>query len=345
MQSRVTIRDVAKAAGVSAATVDRVLNGRNSVRKSTAIHVLDVARKMGFHAVPLLEQRVIGAPDTLTFGLVLLPTEKEFYQHFRQIAEETAAAETRMKLRLITEFAASSSPLDAVAALERLAPRVQAIGMVAVDHPRVTEAVSDLRARGIPVFAVMSDFAQGVREAYVGTNNLKVGRSAAWMLARGVPRDAGGELAVFVGGHLWHGHDLREAGFRSYIRRERPDLTLLDAQVNLDTEDLTYEATVAIMTRYRNLRGIYCCGGGRLGVIRAVRDEGRIGKVDVVANELTDSTRRAFSDGIVSMVIDTPVRGICEAMFGHALHAVKKGLGESPGQIFVPMTLVLPESC
>src|SRR5690606_2339639 len=128
----------------------------------------------------------------------------------------------------------------------------------------------------------------------------------------------------------------------SYIRRERPDLTLLDTQVNLDTEDLTYEAAIALMTRYRNLRGIYCCGGGRNGVIRAVIDEGRVGQVDVIANELTDTTRRALSDGVVSMVIDTPVREICETMFGLGLQAVKSGPGEAPGQVLVPLRLILP---
>lgn len=344
MRKRVTISDVATAAGVSTATVDRVLNGRNTVRKVTALHVLEVARGLGFHAAALLEQRVIGAPDSLTIGLVLLSTEPEFYQQFQREAEAAAAAETRMRVRLLTEYTANSSPAEGVAALERLAPRCQAIGLVAVDHPRITEAVTALRARGIPVFAIMSDFAQGVREAYIGLNNMKVGRTAAAMLARGVAKGAGGELALFVGGHLWHGHDLRETGFRSYIRRERPDLTLLDTQVNLDTEDLSYEAAIALMTRYRNLRGIYCCGGGRKGVIRAVIDEGRVGQVDVVANELTETTRRALSDGVVSLVIDTPVREICEVMFALSLQAMKEGPGNSPGQVFPALRLVVPES-
>lgn len=222
MRRRVTISDLAEAAGVSTATVDRVLNGRSTVRRATAIHVLEVAREMGFHAAPLLEKRLTGERENLTIGLVLLSTEPEFYHKFQAEAEAAAQAESGMRLRVLTEYAANSSPAATVAALERLAPKVQAIGLVAVDHPRVSEAVSGLHARGIPVIALLSDLAQGVRHAYLGVNNLKVGRVAASMLARAIPKGAGGALALFVGGQLWHGHELRETGFRSYIRRERP---------------------------------------------------------------------------------------------------------------------------
>lgn len=345
MRKRVTITDLAKAAGVSAATVDRVLNGRSTVRQATAMHVLDVAREMGFHAAPLLEKRLIGEKESLTIGLVLLPTEPDFYRQFQAEAEAAALAQSGLRLRIVTEYAANSSPAASIAALERLAPKVQAIGLVAVDHPRVTEAVADLKAKGIPVIALLSDLAQGVRHACLGVNNLKVGRVAAAMLARGVPKGAGGALALFVGGQLWHGHELRETGFRSYIRRERPDLVLLDTQINLDTDDLTYEAAIALMARHKSLCGIYCCGGGRNGVIRAVREERRHGEIDVIANELTETTRRAMAEGIVSLVIDTPLREICASLVTLARQAVRgEAVAEGQGQVFLPMRLILPES-
>ncbi|SDZ47366.1 LacI family transcriptional regulator, partial [Jannaschia faecimaris] len=44
MANRPTIADLARAAGVSTATVDRVLNGRLSVRAETARKVQDAAR-------------------------------------------------------------------------------------------------------------------------------------------------------------------------------------------------------------------------------------------------------------------------------------------------------------
>ena len=55
MASRPTITDLAKAAGVSVATVDRVLNGRHKVREETARRVYDAANAIGYVANWLTE--------------------------------------------------------------------------------------------------------------------------------------------------------------------------------------------------------------------------------------------------------------------------------------------------
>ncbi|GLS85840.1 LacI family transcriptional regulator [Cypionkella aquatica] len=342
MTKRPTITDLAEASGVSVATVDRVLNGRKTVREGTALRVLEAARSIGFHAAPLLQKRILDDVPTFKIGLLLLQ-ESDFYLNFKTMAEALALEERRMNIRLTVAFLPSSQPADIVLAVEKMAERVQAIGLVSIDHPRVTEVVESVKQRGIPVFALLSDFAQGVRESYIGPNNLKVGRTAGWMISRGL-QGRQGEIALFVGGHRWHGHELRETGFRAYFRENRPDLTLLETQVNLDTAKLSYEATLSLLKRHPTLAGIYCAGGGREGIIDAIRDEGRVGSVEIVANELTDFSRRAMADGVLSLVIDTPIRAICTELFDLALRAVTRGPGQSSGQVFLPMNLVLPES-
>ncbi|MGO4853628.1 LacI family DNA-binding transcriptional regulator [Phaeovulum sp. W22_SRMD_FR3] len=347
MARRPRIHDLAEAAGVSVATVDRVLNGRHAVRAETADRVYAAAKRIGYHAAPLLEKRV-GAPKrSLHIGLLLHAQEADFYRSFKSLAEAAARADPRAKIRLSTAYLPSQNPAEVVAALEAMAARVQMVAMVAIDHPLISEAVAGLKARGVPVFALLSDFAQGARAAYIGTNNLRVGRTAAWMLARGMARPA--KVALFVGGHRWHGHELRETGFRSYFRQEHPEVTLIDTQVNLDTPQLAYEAVLSLLARHADLAGIFCAGGGMEGIIQAIRDERRAGnpraaRVDIVVNELTEVSRHALADGLVSLVIDTPVTAICQALFTASLAALAEGPGEAPGQIFLPPVLILPES-
>ena len=97
---------------------------------------------------------------------------------------------------------------------------------VAPDHPTLTAAIEELKARGIPVFSLLSDFAAGVRDGYVGLDNRKVGRTAAWMIAKAAKQP--GKVAMFVGSHRFHGHELREIGFRSYFRENAPEFTVLE---------------------------------------------------------------------------------------------------------------------
>jgi LacI family transcriptional regulator len=50
LSGRVTIRDVARAAGVSVATVSKVINGRDGIADATSRRVLDVVRDLGYES-------------------------------------------------------------------------------------------------------------------------------------------------------------------------------------------------------------------------------------------------------------------------------------------------------
>lgn len=70
MVRRATIEDLAQAAGVSVAMIDRVLNGRASVRAATAEKVL-AAPEIGFCATPALEERLGVERWTRRLGVLL----------------------------------------------------------------------------------------------------------------------------------------------------------------------------------------------------------------------------------------------------------------------------------
>ena len=124
-----------------------------------------------------------------------------------------------------------------------------------------------------------------MRQGYIGLNNLKIGRIAGWMVSMAV-RDSG-KAAVFVGGHRWQGHELREVGFRAYLREHAPHLEILDTLVNLETRQLTYEAMLGLLARQPTLRAVYVAGGGMEGAIAALREVRQPGEVCLVVNELT----------------------------------------------------------
>ena len=71
MSKRPTLADLAEAAGVSIATVDRVLNSRHRVREPTAERVLGAAEAIGFHAAPLLKRRLRAETPVRAFGFLL----------------------------------------------------------------------------------------------------------------------------------------------------------------------------------------------------------------------------------------------------------------------------------
>jgi LacI family transcriptional regulator len=342
MANRPTIHDVARAAGVSSATVDRVLNGREKVREDTIRKVYEAAQEVGYHAAPLLLQRVQAEKPRLRLGLVLHKERQSFYQDFRAEAERAISRATGVRGSLQVAFAASQSPKDFTSLMEAMAGRVDAIAATAVTHPEVTEAIERLNAKNIPCFALLNDFAQGVRQNYIGLNNLKVGRIAAHMIATASHR--AGKVAVFVGGYRWHGHELRETGVRSYLREHAPQFQVLDTLINPETRQLTYEATLDLLNRHPDLRGIYCAGGGMEGAIAAVQEACKPGQVALVVNELTPESRAALISRHVTMVIATPLQRLCDDLVRLAADALVGGIRSLQGQHFLPPELYLPES-
>lgn len=342
MANRPTIHDVAREAGVSTATVDRVLNGREKVREETARKVYEAAQLIGYHAAPLIGQRMQADLPRLRLGLVLHKERQSFYQAFKVEAERAVSQATGLRATLQVAFAASQSPKDFTSLMEGMVGRVDAIAATAVTHPEVTEAVMRLNAKGIPCFALLNDFAQGVRQTYIGLNNLKVGRIAAHMIATAA--HSPGKIAVFVGGYRWHGHELRETGVRSYFREHAPQFQVLDTLINLETRQLTYEATLDLLGRHPDLRGVYCAGGGMEGAIAALREARAPGEVAVVVNELTPESRNALIERHVTMVISTPLQRLCADLVAMAAQAVAGGMPVMQGQHFLPPDLYLPES-
>ena len=131
---------------------------------------------------------------------------------------------------------------------------------------------------------------------------------------------------------------------RSYFREYAPQFELLNAQANLETRQLTYEATIELLQRHPDLVGIYCAGGGMEGAIAAVREERRPGDVALIVNELTPDSTEALQDGTVTLIMGTPLQQLCEELVTIMIHSVENGMAENPGQRFLPFQLWTPES-
>lgn len=342
MTKRPTIKDLAQAANVGVATVDRVLNGRENVRQETLERVFEAADRIGYPTRVLAARREDVSRPIIRFGFVLHKGAQEFYRNFAEELQRAVDRRTDIRGRTTIRFAASQAPGDFVREIESVASQSDVIGSSAINHPVLSDLTATLTNAGLPVFALLNDFAQGVRQDYMGLNNLKVGRIAAWMIATKV--HVPGKLAVFVGGNRWHGHLLRETGFQSYIREYAPDFTLLDTIVNLETRQVTYEATLDLLNRHPDLRGIYVAGGGMEGAIAALREKRPPEKIALVVNELIQDSRKGLADRYVTMVIATPLQQLCQDLIQSMIDAVKEGPRVAARQQFLTPQIYVPES-
>jgi LacI family transcriptional regulator len=342
MARRPTVADIAREAGVGVATVDRVLNGRAAVRPETGRRVLEAARAIGYHGAALLKRRLDESVPQYRLGFLLQRREQPFYQSFGAAMETACAAASEARLVPEVAFLRTQEPAEIAPALLDMAGRVQAIAMVAIDHPIVSAAVAEVEAAGTPVFSLLSDFAVGVRHGYIGLNNRKVGRTSAWLLSRCVGRPA--KVAIFVGSHRFHGHEEREIGFRSYLRESAPQVEVIETQASLEDRAVAHEAVIGLLRRHPDLRGIYIAGGGMEGAIAALREESEPGKVAVVCSELTDGSRAALADNVVAAVVTTPLDELGREITSAMVTALSDPAAPRPGQTFLPFNIYISEN-
>lgn len=338
--ARRTIADLAEAAGVGVATVDRVLNGRAPVKAETARRVLEAAEAIGFHASGLLRKRLEEQAVPRVLGFLLQRRTEEFY---RILGSELAAATRacpRIRGKAVVEYLDDLSPANVARRLEQMGQAVDALAFVAADHPKVSKAIEMLRQEGLPAFALLSDVSAAGRAGFIGIDHRKAGRSAAWTIARLARRP--GDVAILVGSHRYLGHELSEISFRSYFRESAPDFRLLETVASLESAQFAHEAILDLLKRNPGLVGIYVAGGGMEGVIAGLRDHGAFHDIVVICNELIADTREALLDGVIDMVIATPVASLAQACVAAMAKALEGAAPEA--QTLLPFDLYIPEN-
>jgi LacI family transcriptional regulator len=341
MASRPTIADLAKAAGVSVATVDRVINGRYKVREETSRRVYEAASGIGFHGLAQLGRPAEGVQQ-YRLGFILPKPKNHFFQALATELEHAANAASGVQATAQIEFVQDDNPAQILETLRTVSNRNHAVAIAAPDYPMLAIAVAELKARNIPVFSMLSDFAPGIREGYIGVNNRKAGRTAAWMIAKIAQRP--GKVAVFVGSYRLQGHELREIGFRSYFRENAPEFEVLNTLVDLEARQSTYDAVAELLSRHPDLTGLYITGGGMEGAIGAIRDAKRDRDLHVVVTERTPESRAALADGAILMVISTPLKSLSRELVGLMIGAVEHGAASVPGQTFIPFEMYVQEN-
>ncbi len=342
MNRRPTITDLAERAGVSVATVDRVLNKRHPVREGTARRVLEAAEALGYHATGLLRHRVGDQAPHRTLGFLLQKRDDYFYQALGAELVAATRAATAIQGRAVLEFVDELVPALIARKLRELGAKAEALAVVAVDHPHVAEAIAEMHAKGVPVFTLLTDLTAPARAGDLGIDCRKAGRTAAWVISRTARRV--GKVGILVGTHRYLGQELAEISFRSYFREHAPDFRLLEPLFNLDEDRIAYEATVDLLAKNPDLVGIYVAGGGMEGVIGALRDEKAGHRVVAVCNELIPETRAALIEGVIDLVISTPLPLLAARTVDAMVAALSGSDNEGPRQIELQAELFISEN-
>lgn len=318
------VADIAAQAGLSRATVDRVLHGREGVRPETVAQVT--------RAIDELErqrEQVHLSGRTLLLDLVM-QTPERFAVASRDALEAELRSLRPAVLRARSHLSERSDPGAAAALLDTVGRRgSHGVILKAPDHPLVVDAVQRLADGGVPTVTFVTDVPGSRRAAYVGMDNVAAGATAAYLVSQWAGPSGG--VLVTVSHSSFRGEEQRDLGFRRTLADLAPGRTVHEVK---DTDGLDRTILVAVrraLALHPAIDAVYSAGGGNVAIVTAFDEVARTPRV-FVAHDLDGDNRALLRMRRISAVLHHDLR----ADMRRACRLLLQARGVLPGR---PVTL------
>ena len=300
-----TTKDLAKEAGVSLATVDRVLNGRGGVRQATVERVSAAIRSLNY----VRDISAANLARSTEYKLVfLLPDhDDEFTDMIHMAIDEANVSMAHERTTVSIVRVPANDPHSIAQEIDRLsADKVDGVAIMAPETAQVRDAILRLDACGIAVVAFASNQPNAQSAYFVGINNEAAGRTAGQLLARFTGERQGTVLVVT---ETMQSRDSQERrlGFDALMAKYAPRLRVRPSMETYVDAARTAQIVAAAFHNNPEIVGIYLMHHDISETMRAIEAQGMRQKYVIIGHELTQHTRARLVDGTMDAVITQDV--------------------------------------
>ncbi len=298
---RPTTKDLAKAAGVSLATVDRVLNGRPGVRKATVDAVNEAIKNIGFvrniSAANLARNRVY------RLAFLLPKSGDEFLMTLIRNIDEARPVFENDSVQVDVRQALENDPHQISSLLSALDPEtIDGVAIIAPESPQVRDAMMRLEERGIHVVELISGQPGAHPTAFVGIDSNKAGATAGRLLGRFLGGRTGQVLVI---SETMNARDSieRRLGFDGVLTGDFPNLTALPSLETYGDTDRAKQIVANAYENFANIVGCYVLCSEARDPLEAIAAHSDASSQVIIAHERTRSTEAFLRGGTLDALI------------------------------------------
>jgi len=336
-----TVHDIAKAAGVSLATIDRVLNSRPGVRKKTVDRVNEAVLKLGY--VRDLSAANLARKREYRFAFILPDSESQFVSSLVGAISEASKVQPTDRTMINVVLVSENDPHALARSLDSLGRSdVDGVAIMAPETPQLRDAIGRLKSDGISVVALVSDLPNSGADHFVGINNLAAGQTAAVLMGR---FSGGREGKVLVVSNSMQSRDSleRRLGFDSVMAANFPNLSVLPSIETHGDAERTERNVSSALQVHPDLCGVYVLGSGIQVLVNTLSRSDRLAEMIVLAHELTPFTKSALLERSIDAVITQDVGHLVRSSL-RVLRADTDGLDTIPSQERIRIEIILKEN-
>ena len=289
---KVSIKKIAEIADVGSATVDRVLNNRIGVKKSTKLKILN--------AIEFLESNNLKKRNIF----LLCQSGNAYNNTLKRTLERYLL--TNNTVNVDSEFILTKEKIT-----ERVKKKIlydnnyDGLIIVSTENNTSNTIVNEFSANKKPVITLTSDLYRTNRHAYVGSDQVAAGSTAATLLTSLIKNKKGPILMIISQPFICQQE--RELGFKKILRYEFPKIKIKETIQTTDTSEESYKHVKKYIKDNGPPLGIYNITGGNLGVADALRDL-NLKDVCFVGHELNKNTQRLLNSDRMDYVIGHDIK-------------------------------------
>jgi LacI family transcriptional regulator len=299
--ARPTVHDIAREAGVSLATVDRVLNARPRVREQSVKAVQTAVEKLGYvrdvSAANLAKRR------EYRFAFVIPDNKSQYTATIRDALTDVIRMPSPDRIMVETILAPTDDPNATARILLGLVDaQYHGVAIMCPETPQVRDAVTRLKQADLAVVTIVSDLPSSARDHFVGVDNVAAGRTAGALMGRFLDMKLG-KVLVISGSLTSRDSIERRFGFDSIMAEQFSTLKVLPTIESRNDSHRLIAIVRQVLTAHKDIIGIYALGSGNAAILDVLRATDTIRNATVIMHELTPVTRAALEAEEVDVVI------------------------------------------
>ncbi|MEE2945747.1 MAG: LacI family DNA-binding transcriptional regulator [Pseudomonadota bacterium] len=297
---RPTTKDLAKEAGVSRATVDRVLNGREGVKKKTVDRVNAAIERIGF--VRNIQAANLAKSQQYRFIFALPRSGDEFLNEIIRHIEEAGSTFAEDLVWCDVVQIDENDPHSISNFLATLdAKETSGVAIMAPESPQVRDAMFRLQERGVAALPFISDQTTA-QEHWVGMNNKAAGATAANLIGRFSKQDQG---SIMVIAESMQSRDSleRRLGFDAELNNHFPQLRALPSLETYGSMERAEQIISSTVQNNPDLIGLYVMSSEARPPLSVFKDINGPKKIVKIAHERTPFTEGELRSGFLDAVI------------------------------------------
>lgn len=296
-----TTKSLAKAAGVSLATIDRVLNERPGVRSKTIEKVNKAIDEIGF--VRDLTAANLARKREYRFVFILPASGDHFLDEINKNIDEINSVITGERVVVSAIEVDETDPHKLSTLLNEIdEKKVDGVAVMAPETPQLRDAITHLKERGLSVIAFISNLPNSNCDHFIGIDNKAAGRTAGKLLGRFL-QPATGKIIVIAETMQSRDSIERRLGFDSVINSEFKDLSVLPTIETYNDPIRAKEVIKNSLASYSDIKGVYILSSEARIIMNAIIKIPKISELTKIAHERTSYTIKALEEKELDAVI------------------------------------------